>query len=538
MKRLPKVRSGLARLRLSRLTVRLGTMGSTVLSILLWTLAAAFALDFWIRMDRLERSIVLIAVLGVVVWTIVRYLLPVLKVHESDTVLAVMVDTKHGMHSDLVAAIQFDDEGRRQYGSTELREAVVEYTGEAAGGLNFLEGFSRRDLSRRLIVFVVTAAICVIPGTIYSGYTGAFLNRLLLGSARYPTRTKIVKILSPDERVAYAHPVVFRVRAGGELPESGEVRVETLETGLETTVKLLPDEKDSTLYAGTLNRVLDDLSYVVYLGDARSDPQRLTLIPLPRVELDMDVITPEYARGKVQARPKSGRQVLVVEGSKVIPIVTADKKLLSGTLTFEKDNRQIALERRGKSFVLDGRTGPLAKVTEMVRFEVQVVDTDRLSPEHPIKGVVQVSADLPPRVALMAHSRFVMPQAVPELRFQAVDDYGLDHLTLVLTVMDNDGKQTKKESRVIARPKNHQAGYRDSYKLSLKDLNLQKGNQVAAVIEAVDYRGQFEGKVKRSEKWVFEVTDEAGILEAMGRLSEQMDEKLDEILRAQLEAGK
>ena len=151
---------------------------------------------------------------------------------------------------------------------------------------------------------------------------------------------------------------------------------------------------------------------------------------------------------------------------------------------------------------------------------------------------MQVSADLPPRVALAAYSRFVVPQATPELGFQAVDDYALDHLTLVLTIMDNDGKQTKKESRVIARPKNHQAGYRGSYKLSLKDLNLQKGNQVAAVIEAVDYRGQFDGKVKRSEKWVFEVTDEAGILEAMGRLSEQMDEKLDDVLRAQLEAGK
>lgn len=538
MKRLPKVRSGLARLRLFRLTVRLGTMGSAVLSILLWTLAAAFALDFWIRMDRLERSIVLIAVLGVVVWTIVRYLLPALKVHESDTALAMMVDTKHGMHSDLVAAIQFDDENRFQYGSTELREEVVEHTGKAAGGLNFMEGFPRKELSRRLIVFLITAAICLVPGTIYSGHTGAFLNRLLLGSARYPTRTLIKEIISPGDRVAYAHPVVFRVRAGGELPGSGEVRVELVESGLETTVKLLPDEKDSTLYVGTLNRVLDDLSYVVYLGDARSDPQRLTLIPLPRVELDMDIITPEYAREKVPAKPKSRRQVVVLEGSKVIPIVTADKELLSGTLTFEKNNRQIALERRGKSFVLDSRTGPLARVSEMVRFEVQVVDTDGLSPENPIKGTVQVSADLPPRVALAAYSRFVVPQATPELGFQAVDDYALDHLTLVLTVMDNDGKQTKKESRVIARPKNHQAGYRGSYKLSLKDLNLQKGNQVAVVIEAEDYRGQFEGKVKRSQKWVFEVTDEAGVLESMDRLSEQMDEKLDEILRAQLEAGK
>ena len=92
MKRLLKVHAGLARLRLYRSTVRFGIMGSTVLSTLLWALAAAFALDFGIRMGYLERGIVLVAVIGVIAWTVIRYLLPAVKVHESDTVLAVMVD--------------------------------------------------------------------------------------------------------------------------------------------------------------------------------------------------------------------------------------------------------------------------------------------------------------------------------------------------------------------------------------------------------------------------------------------------------------
>ena len=139
MKRLPKVSSGLARLRLFRSTLRFGIVGSSVLSILFWTLVVAFALDYFlIRMGRLERSIVLVAVIAVMVWTVIRYLLPALKVHESDTALAVMVDERHGMHSDLVAAIQFDDEGRLQYGSTELRDAVVEHTARSAADLNFL----------------------------------------------------------------------------------------------------------------------------------------------------------------------------------------------------------------------------------------------------------------------------------------------------------------------------------------------------------------------------------------------------------------
>lgn len=557
MKRLPKIHAGLARLRLYRSTVRFGIMGSTVLSTLLWALAAAFALDFGIRMGYLERGIVLVALIGVAAWTVIRHLLPVVKVHESDTALAVMVDTRHSMHSDLVAAIQFDDESRPQYGSTNLREAVIEHAGRQAAGLTFLAGFSRKELIRRLAVFLITVAICLPLAVIYSGHTGAFLNRLLLGKAHYPTRTIIKEIISPGETSPYAYPVTFTVRGAvreGEMPESGQVQIEAISTGLETTIDLVrvsvkedpSPQKGTRLYKGTLNRVLDDLDYVIYLGDAQSYPRRLTLIPLPLVELVMEVVTPDYARRKVPPQPKNRRQAIVLEGSKVIPIVTAHKKLVSATLTIEKGNHEIRLvERPGNKFVLDSPTGPLSSVTETVRFEIQVKDTDGLSPENPIKGVVHVSVDLPPRVALAAYSQFVVPKASPQVMFKAVDDYALDRLVLHRTIVGAEGKEEIPLEPIPFEVEGHEAEFARSYTLHLgelkvdgKPINLQKGEQVVLAIEAVDFRGPMEGKSRRSEKWVFEVTDQAGVLGAMGRLDEQMDKKLDEILRAQLEAGK
>ena len=72
-------------------------------------------------------------------------------------------------------------------------------------------------------------------------------------------------------------------------------------------------------------------------------------------------------------------------------------------------------------------------------------------------------------------------------------------------------------------------------------VKTAEDNKRAVELEAAaeaDYRGELAGKSRRSEKWVFEVTDSVGVLEAMDRLTEQMDKKLDEILRAQLEAGK
>lgn len=555
MIRLPKVRSGLARLRLFRVTVRLGIMGSTVLSILLWTLATAFVLDLKIHMGLLERGIVLVAAIGVAIWTIVRHLIPALRIHESETLLAVMVDGKQGMHSDLVAAIQFDDERRAQYGSAQLRNSVVERTGKVAGGMNFLEGFSRTELMHRLLLFVVTLAICGVPGIIYSDHTRAFLNRLLLGSAHYPTQTEIRDILSPGETTVEGRPIIFRITAHGKLPESGRVEVETAD-GETTRVDLRPDSKLAGAYIGTLGgRARDDLSYTVYLGDAVPRTGRVSLNRLPRVELDMEIVAPSYAHGWVPAKKKSRRLAAVLEGSRVTPIVSSDKEIASATLVIEKDNekdKRFAMKRRkdGK-FVLadpDDPDCPLARVTENVSFHVEVVDKKHgLSPENPLRGVVQVTTDRSPRVALAAYSEVVVPDATPEVVYRAADDFGLDQLILHVVVRDAEGNQTEMPSVQLALPagrKTTDTGRR-SYKLALANIKpkLLKGYKVAVTVEAVDYRGTFKGakikgKSRRSVELIFAVSDKAGVREAVNRLSEQTDKKLDEILRAQVEAGR
>lgn len=548
MKRLPKIRSGLARLRMFRSTVRLGMMGSTVLTIILWALAVAFLLDFWIQMGQLERAIVLVAVIGVTIWSLAKFMVPVMKVSESDTALAVMVDNMHGMHSDLVGAIQFADDNRPQYGSERLREAVVENTGKAAGSMNFLEGFSRKDMFQRIGIFAATALICLGPAVAFGNYTGAFLKRMMLIDARYPTRTKL-EVIRPqlDKGHAEGDSVTFEVHATHvagplELPDSGEVRVVAEKTGLEAVVELTREsEKDAVpaIYSGTLNRVLDNLSYTVYLGDDQSDLRQLKIVPRPRVTLEMKVIAPEYVRGKVSPKAKSQRQTIAVEGSKIIPVVSCDnKELKAGKIKFEKTEDEFDMTLRDGKLVFDAENSPLSSVSEMVRFEINVIDTKNQKPESPIKGLVHIAADLPPRAALMGFSRYIVPGAAPELRYKALDDYALGDIVLHLAVIDADGRETTQPLVTLAKVAGKFPGYQGSYTLNIANLKLQKGYQISAFIDVTDYRGELEGKSRRSEKWIFEVTDDAGVLEAMDRLTEEMDKKLDEILRAQLEAGK
>jgi len=559
MRRLTKIYGGLGRLRLLRTAVRLGSAWSIVLSILLWALAGAFALDFWIRMGRLERGIVLIAAVALVAWAVAKHLLPAMKIRESDTALAVLVDQRQGMHSDLVAAIQFEDVSREQYGSGDLREAVIDYTDAASGDLDLLEGFTpeaRKQIMSRLAIFLLTAAVCLVPGAIWRSHTAAFLNRLLLGQARYPTRTIIKEIVSPGRSTAYGRPVKFAVRADGELPKTGKVKVEAVSKGMDATVELHQDPDDPRLYVGTLADVYDDMSYTVFIGDDHMGPRKLELIPLPLVQLKMVVEAPLYARHGRSGAGGNRQQVVVLEGSKVIPVVTADKELASVKLDIlekvetdepsptgkpvMKVQQTITMTRRGKAFVVDsdGPTAPFARVTKEIRFRIRARDTDGLPPERPIEGLVAVANDnAPSSVALFAFSRLVVPKARPQLSFGAEDDYALARLELHLSVRRAD--EVTDLDPVVVKLKEHPPGYRGVYPLNLAALKVSEGDEVAVVVEAFDYRGPApaEGKSRRSQKWVFKVTDRAGVLRGMDRLQEQMGRKLDEAVRAQFEAG-
>ena len=314
--------------------------------------------------------------------------------------------------------------------------------------------------------------------------------------------------------------------------------VDTEETrGLSTTVRLLPDEQDPNRYVGKLARVLDDLSYTVHVGDAYTDPRRVEMIPLPLAKIEMKITPPDYARGAPLPKPQDQRRVVVLEGSKVVPVVTADKELVSASLTVERTGKTFALQRRGgEGFALDRPDSPMAKVTESLHFRVQVTDTDGLSLEDPIRGVVKVSHDLPPRVAVAAYSRLVVPRARPALAFRVIDDYAIDRLVLHRTVVRSDGNSLR-TATALAGPTDHAPKFDGTIVLKLAELDLRKGDKVIVAVEAADYRGRTTGKTKRSEPWTFEVTDEAGVLKSMAGLDEQMDKRLDEILRAQLGTG-
>jgi hypothetical protein len=536
MNRLQALRDGLARVGRFRSTVRRGSGASLVACVVLWVLLVAFGLDVAANMGKLERAIMFLITAGFAIWSFRRFLQPALQTVETEEDLALLVEGKQGIHSDLIAALQFADGSRNQFGSDELREAVIEHTQQMAGKIDYLRGFSRRELGQRGAMLAVTILVIGMIYSAYPAHVGVFVKRFFLAGDHYPTKTMIDEIVSPGDKSPYGMPLVFEIEVSGVMPEKGRVEITADGSGLRSSLDLDPVEEREGVYSGVLERPMDHLTYQIFIGDAYTEPARVKLIPLPVVNVELEITMPDYVKGQFEA--PVGRQKVAFEGSRVVPVVTSDKKLKSASIRI--DEADYPLRKDGDRFVLDSADSPLAAVTQTVRYDVQVVDVDDVSLAAPISGILQVRADRAPRVAGATPTRYVLPSAKPRIKYRAIDDYALAKVVAHVTVeragvAPEDADEG--EQQLVADVTNHVAEIGDMFSVDLAPMNLQKGDRVAVVFEAVDYRGSLPGKSARSERIVFEVSDRAGVLAALGHLDADMNRKLDEIIRAQLGIG-
>jgi len=226
----------LATLRRSRVLSRWTTAYSAVITAALCLLLAVFAIDVAFQMDVLQRVLVMALAAAGLVWCFRRYAVPELGVREDEIELALLVEQKHHISSDLVAAIQFEQPQAAAWGSRQLEEKVIESVSDLSRRLDVFEGFaqpkSRRRTAWLLITLIVTAAIVIR----FPDYTGAFLQRLCLASVHYPSDTVIEQIAinhrtvldrrqhgagPADAKFAEGYPLDFWVRCSGILPENG-----------------------------------------------------------------------------------------------------------------------------------------------------------------------------------------------------------------------------------------------------------------------------------------------------------------------------
>jgi len=558
MTKLATLRSRLGRLRRLRATVRVGSALAAVGIAVLWILGAAFLIDWTFEMSRPQRLVSLVLCAGVGYWAYRRFAAPFLGQRETDLDMALLVERQQEIDSDLVAALQFESAEASKWGSPQLERAVIDYVAEFGENLNVFEGFSQRQLVRRGSTFAVTTVAVLIAVILYPGHAGAFLNRFLLGSRHYPTRTVIERIVINGKtiypsgetlRVAspYGRPLRFEVYGSGELPAQGRATLMTHRERVESRLDLVPrgrpGQQGVQVFTGELTRLVDSLTWQLYLGDAWTDPADLEVLPLPIVTVDLQPTPPAYAASSENAAEErlGTRQIAVLEGSRVdVRLVAANKPLRSAVLTIEDRSYPLQAEdEKAMVWRLPAEGTPLANVTAPVRYQIQVRDRDDLELEQPVQGFIRIKTDRHPRVVAAMISRNVLPTARPRISYGATDDYGIAQLRMVRQVVREEGpmEETVEDIVELSSAGSVQTALRGDYVLDLASLQLKKGDQVKVTLEAVDYRGDVAGKSAFSEPLVLQVTDIQGFLAGMVESDEQSARRLDVIIQRQLGIG-
>ena len=548
-----------------------------------------FLFDWMLSPGRLVRGLLLVGAVVVVARGFWRRVRPGLVNRESEVDIALAIEKQQGIDSDLVAALEFADGGRGAAesgaGSADLRDAVIDYVADFGRSWQMPREPVDPKLRRRVAWLAATLAGIVAAVALRPDFAAAFLNRLFLGSAHYPTRTRIESLviggtsvdLTPGVMAEVKSPLGraagFAVGVGGELPRLARLRLRSVATGNATKIELLPDvaspdaagspavetspPPSGARFAARLPSLAESVDAEVFAGDAWTDPVRVTAIPPPLVDLVITATPPAYAGGGERPAP-GARQVTVLEGSDVgLTVRCTNKRLASATLVVDgvehplRPRRTTAAVAGGLAadWEFDPADAPLARLQKTVAFELRIVDEDGLGADLPLVGSIRVKPDAPPRVTADVQTRLVLPTAAPRLAWRVADDHAVASVVVVAEAIiaadDAASQADERRPRLITIPVPLGSGWVGRERLPLEGtvpvkldpLGLDVGDQVRLTVRATDYRGGPAGQETESEPIMLEVTDERGILAALTETDERSVEQLDAIIDRELEVG-
>uniref|UniRef100_A0A7C4QM02 DUF4175 family protein n=1 Tax=Schlesneria paludicola TaxID=360056 RepID=A0A7C4QM02_9PLAN len=576
MMTLAPLRARLQTLRLARTVVRWGCALSQLALVLLGGWMLAFLLDWGLSLSFAGRAVVLGTWLLGMGWYLAARTLPILRHVEGLEDLALQVERRQRIDSDLIAALQFEAAAPGTWGSPRLTAAVVDYVAEFSQGLNVFDGFSWRPLPSRAGSAVVAVVAAVALAGAYPDHAAAFWNRFWLGSAHYPTRTIIRSVIINGESIPCYHsrpvrlrfpqgtPLRLRVEAEGEIPDEGRVEFRGLQTrhsggwrlprdrdrqhaGAEGPAAVAGDPAakgappDVAVFRLESQSLVESLRLRVLLGDATSDPVEIAAIPWPVIDVRWKLRPPSYAPDSHEEIAPGSRQFAVLAGSGVaVELECLNKRLTSAELSIGGQRYPLRSEPQGDRTVWKLPTGtPLDHITEPIPFEIVAVDEDGLSPDPRMQGHIRLRPDRPPRVAAAMVSRKVLPQAKPRISYGAADDFGITRVLMLLEITSVEG-ETRREERIVWSRREGEPRHinlRGDTVLDLSSYPLQKGDQVQIVLAAEDDRGRASPQRGTSEPLRLEITDRAGILAELLETDQQSARQLDAIILRELGIG-
>lgn len=415
---------------------------------LLWgaigLLLVDLALDFFFRMDKPQRAVMLALMVAVVAYIAYRRLVLPLSAPISDDALVLEVERRNpDLCQSVISAWQFskmEDLDRRGYSPAMVRQ-TVQRGATASADVNFNAVLDDKELRLNgiLVFFAVVLIGAVAVGVVYNPLMGIWANRnLLLGDAVWPQKTYLEVKNAKDGKVVFPRGEDWTqlVTVLDQEPFKSQVVPENVyidfrrARGRPTqTMK----RKDGTPEAGTkaefeavFASVIEPFEFRARGGDAYTPWIRVELVEQPAIaDLQLEVIPPAYTKQSAQPLPAGRGPYFVLKGSTLKLQGTANKELVRAEI--RHDGKSQPLEISGGTKV-SGELKP--EEIAATQYVIDLEDTLKLTSRRPTTFGLRIRADREPRVRvrLIGVSGMVVPKARIPFSCRVSDDFGITDL--------------------------------------------------------------------------------------------------------------
>jgi hypothetical protein len=523
-----------------------------VAGLAVFTLLAGLA-DWSIHLAWEIRVALLVAMAGLAVYMLARYVVAPLVVRFRDLDIAMKIERRWpGLNDRLASTIQFLDLERAGVGDREdllgsraLRDATVKQTMDETESIDFREVVDPRPARKAGLIAAGALALGMAVFALDPRLGSLAMKRLFLplASNPWPQMTHLA-ILQAPAKVAKGEPFVVEIGVGKDerAPRSAKITY-TYEDGETLTESLRPDDRNK--FHGRKETVEKSFSFKVAAGDDTTSPREVKVVPPPIVtDSTVKLTFPAYTAIPPQTLASGKNQVTAVRGTIVEILGTANKAIEKATLVRGEGQPplSVAIDANGTAlsakFTLED-SGPLTFVLK---------DTEGFASQErdAVRFDLRSIKDEAPKVVIEepTNDRDVTPTADVPIEIAADDDFGLGSVRLVYKVAMNGSEPgpevvvplwaaTAGTKEKPAAPSKHQAV---KYRWKLEPLKLPPGAMLTFHADSRDLdnlKGPNLGKSRELHLRIVTPDQLASQMEAQRR---EIREEIDRALNMQKQA--
>lgn len=416
------------------------------LSRVLWAAIGLLLLDLFIdwffRMDKPQRAVMLALILGGIAYVAIRRLLKPLTATISDDALALEVERLNPqLHQSVISALQFSRMGeleRLGYSPAMVRQTVQDGAASSTT-VNYSAVLDDREFRQNAFLLAVAGILLALTavGSVAHPMMRIWANRnLLLGDMVWPQKTYLKIERAENGKVVFPRgedwtQVVSVTEESEQIPENVYIDFRRARGRATQTMKKKDNPsaaKSKAEFEAIFASVIEPFEFRARGGDAYTPWVRVELVEQPALnDLQLEVIPPAYTKQATQPLPAGRGPYFVLKGSTLKLAGTANKELVRAEIRHDGKSQKLDLQDGIK---VSGQLGP--EDIAATQYVIDLEDTLKLTSRRPTTFGLRIRADREPRVRvrLIGVSGMVVPKARIPFSCRVNDDFGVTDLNV------------------------------------------------------------------------------------------------------------